>query len=200
MSRRALGCAAALALAVAGCGGDDARTPPRADAGARAGSDARRVILMASGRDDHGLRARSHVSLQQEPRFAAARRTDVPDGALVRVLEVRDEWHRVRAVEPPAAHGWVHDFHLRGTVHLVGANRHGAAHCAAWLSTTPGAPAARRLAANVQAEMLAAARRDGVTWVRVRTVAARDDGWVRAHVIRELPGCRTQPHGGHHGA
>jgi len=165
---------------VTACGGEDVRRAPQQRAAAPA--SVARPILLVSGRDDHGMRARARVRLLGAPRFGAPVRAAVPDGALVRVLVARGEWVRVRALERRRAAGWVHDFDLRGTAHLIDL-----VTCGARLSAQPGAPAARRVQRNAQVEMLEAARRAGATWVRVRTVVDHAGGWVRARAIHELP-------------
>lgn len=167
----ALGAAAFL---VSGCG--DSPGAPKLE----------RTTLLVSGRDDHGLLAQPSVELRRSPDGPVA--ASLLDGTLVRVLEARGEWLRVRALEGARSDGWVNDYYLRGTVHVVAPNG-----CAAAASGAPGARPTRALARNVQAELLGVAIRGGRTWVRVRTLVSRTAAWVDRRAVRELPelrGCR----------
>lgn len=178
----------ALALAVfavvnAGCGTDAGRHPRAASDPAVAAPSVPRPVLIVSGKDDHGLLAEARVALLQAPRFGAAAAGEVDDGTLVRVLQARGEWHRVRSLAAAPTSGWIHDHSLRGTAHLRAPTG-----CAIGLQQRPGGPPAGRLAANAQVEMLAAIRAGGVLWVRVRALASRRaDGWVRRDALDELP-------------
>lgn len=156
----ALACAALAAAA--GCGGGGG------------GETAHRSLLIASGRDDHGVLVQSSVALSAEPEGAAV--ADVPAGSLVVVLGSRGEWIRVRSLDGTAA-GWVNDYHLRGVAHLVGVR--------------PGCPVRTReggaFAPNAQVELLAYERRGGTTWIRVRAVDGGREAWVRRRAVSELP-------------
>lgn len=187
----------ALALAVfplvsAGCGTDVGGLPRAASGPAVAAPSFPRPVLIVSGKDDHGLLAEAHVALLDAPRFDAATAGEVDDGTLVRVLEARGEWHRVRSLAAAPASGWIHDHSLRGTAHLRALTG-----CAVGLQERPGGPPAGRLAANAQVEMLAAVRARGVLWVRVRALGSRrTGGWVRRDALDELPDrtrCVTSP-------
>jgi hypothetical protein len=173
---------AASALLAAGCGASGRGAPPHPPAGGHAPPAPVRKILLASGRDDHGLRTHPHVRLLSAPDVHAEARAAVPDGALVRLLDMRGDWLRVRALERRGAVGWVNDFWLRGTVHLLDRST-----CTAALAVAPGTRSARKLERNVQAELLGAAHHAGATWLRVRTIPAQRIGWVRARAVHELP-------------
>jgi hypothetical protein len=70
------------------------------------------LILMVSGRDDHGLLQDPLVPLYHAPddNIVVAR---VADGSLVRVVGQRSEWIRVQMITDEHATGWVHDYYLR---------------------------------------------------------------------------------------
>lgn len=184
MSRAAL---AALVLALPGCGAAASSAPPGA-AGpvGRAAAAPPRPVLLVSGKDDHGLPAQAHVALTADPVFGARATTEVDDGTLVRVLEARGEWHRVAPLERTGQSGWIHDFSLRGSVHVRALDG-----CRVPLSPAPGVPGDDGLPDSAQAEMLGAARRRGALWIRIRGLAgARPAGWVRRDVLDELPARR----------
>lgn len=119
-----------------------------------------RPIVLVSGRDDHGLLVQKTVGLS---RFAGGEvTTRVPDGTLVRVEATRGEWLQVRTLERTAARGWVNDFYLRGTVHLV--------------RPAPHFPL------NTQVELLAV---EG-SRVRVRALQSKRVGWIARNAVSEL--------------
>ncbi|HZP97567.1 MAG TPA: SH3 domain-containing protein [Candidatus Limnocylindria bacterium] len=80
------------------------------------------TIVMASGRDDHGLLTRPAIGLQRSPTDATVVGS-VPDGAFLRVIEVDHSWLRVRTLTLPPEEGWVSDHDLRGTAELLTAHR-----------------------------------------------------------------------------
>lgn len=73
------------------------------------------MVVMISGRDDHGLLQESLVSLFRAPddNTVVAR---AADGSFARVVEQRGEWIRVQLLGSPDVVGWVNDFYLRGRV------------------------------------------------------------------------------------
>ena len=77
------------------------------------------AIVMASGRDDHGLLERPAVALQRSPTDTTVTGS-VPDGAFLRVLGQERAWYRVRSIAEPVQEGWVNDHDLRGTAALTG--------------------------------------------------------------------------------
>jgi hypothetical protein len=91
---RALLLAAALGLMAGSCGGGSS------------------VIVLVSGRDDHGQVSRAAVGLQRSPSDTAFVGS-VPDGTFARVIDVRDQWLKVRSVGTDPQEGWVNDFYLR---------------------------------------------------------------------------------------
>jgi hypothetical protein len=139
----------AAAVLLAGCGG---------------GEKPARQILLVSGRDDHGLLVQDRVELSHDPGVVASHEHgthDVPDGALVRVLETRGEWIRVATLEGPRREGWLNDYYLRGTVHVC------------------GGPVPR----GAQAELLSVSK-DGV---RIRTLVGAHEASVPRGALSELP-------------
>jgi hypothetical protein len=75
-------------------------------------------IVMASGRDDHGLLERPAVGLQRSPTDQAVVGS-VPDGAFLRVLGQDRSWAHVRTIVDPTEEGWVNDHDLRGVASLL---------------------------------------------------------------------------------
>lgn len=158
MRGRAVPALAGLLVLVAGCGGSAA-----GDAGTRAGPDGRLVLV--SGRDDHGQVARAVV-----PVYAAPGSTDrvggIADGTLAHVRKIDGTWLHVVSAEGSAVTGWVDDFHLRGTVHLVGP----APSCRATLGS-------RTVEAGLQVV---------VSQVRgARVLVSTEDGARRGWVVRD---------------
>lgn len=156
--------AAALALALlAGCGGEGERP-----------------LVLASGRDDHGLLVQRTVDVHGEPDGEVLRRVET--GTLLAVVGSRGEWLHVRALEGTGADGWVNDYHLRGVAHLV--------------APRPGCPVRTRrgttLRPNEQVELLDYERRDDGAWVRVRTVEGGREAWVARAAVGDAP-FRGQP-------
>jgi hypothetical protein len=150
--------------------------------------------VLVSGRDDHGELASAQVALFASP--GGSRPVgQVRDQTLARVVAVRGTWLQVRTVEGPPVQGWVDDFYLRRTLHLVGT----APSCQVSL-------AGHQLAAGEQALVLQV---DGAR-VRVHLVGAPDShgrtGWVSRASVHELApihGCShgseaTDPGGHHH--
>lgn len=158
-----LAAVAAAVLLLAACGGEE---PARS-------------VLIASGRDDHGLLQQKTVDLSAKPEGPPV--TEVTAGSLVAVVDTRGEWIRVRSLSGAAA-GWVNDFYLRGVAHLVGG--------------APGCPVVERgggvFDPSTQVALVAYERRAGALWVRVRALASGREGWVRPRALTELP---THTHG-----
>lgn len=125
-----------------------------------AGEIERRIVLV-SGRDDHGVLVEPRIGVS---RFVGgARRAHVSDGTLVAVEAVHGEWLQVRALEGTGARGWVNDYYLRGTAHLV--------------RRVPPFPL------NAQVELLAV---EGAK-VQVRALESGRVGWVPRAALAELP-------------
>jgi hypothetical protein len=70
------------------------------------------AIVMASGRDDHGLLAKPAVALQRSPTDLAVTGS-VPDGGFLRVVQQDRAWFYVRTIAEPSEEGWVNDHDLR---------------------------------------------------------------------------------------
>jgi SH3-like domain-containing protein len=143
------------------------------------GEEPARSVLIASGRDDHGLLVQKTVGLSAEPDGPAV--AEVRAGSLVEVVDTRGEWIRVRSLQGPAT-GWVNDFYLRGAAHLV--------------ARVLGCPVVERggrtFEPSAQVALLAYERRAGTLWVRVRALASGREGWVQPRSLTELP---THTHG-----
>jgi hypothetical protein len=75
-------------------------------------------VVMASGRDDHGLLRRAAIALQRSPTDPAVVGS-VPDGTFLRVLRDDHTWAYVRTIAEPTAEGWVNDHDLRGVAALL---------------------------------------------------------------------------------
>lgn len=180
MSARLAPVLVAVLVLVAGCGGTtaagDGTTSPRPDG---------RMVLV-SGRDDHGQLVDEVV-----PVYAAAASDDrvggIADGTLAHVTEIAGTWLHVVSAEGRPARGWVDDFHLRGTVHLVGP----APSCRASVS-------GRRVEAGLQAVV---SRIRGGS-VLVSAVDGSSRGWVDRGAVQELGpqgrSCGASPPGSKH--
>jgi hypothetical protein len=70
------------------------------------------LILMVSGRDDHGLLQDPLVPIYRAPEDSTVV-ARVTDGSIVRVVDQRSEWIRVQMITDAQATGWVHDYYLR---------------------------------------------------------------------------------------
>lgn len=163
----------ALALAALGISSVVAAGGPQRAGGATTGTlgsggDGRLVLI--SGRDDHGLLATAQVTLRQRP-DAGTPAAQANDGELARVVSTKGTWVEVRTVENPSVQGWVDDFYLRGTVHLVGP----APACRVRLG-------GQWLAAGEQAVVLDARG----TQALVRDAHTGRSGWVARSAVREL--------------
>jgi SH3-like domain-containing protein len=170
---------AALALVVlaGGCGGaGDEPEPPR-------------PVVILSGKDDHGLVAQAAVALAAEPDGAPVAK--VADGTLVSVVAERGEWLRVRTLEGGEAEGWVNDYYLRGTAHLVPER----AGCRVPARPSLFRPAQASYAASAQVELLEVTVAGDGTWVRVRDLAGGRDAWVARPRVAELPDRRPPARG-----
>jgi hypothetical protein len=111
----------------------------------------------------------------------------VRDGTLVAVTGTRGEWIAIRTLEGPAIRGWINDYYLRGTAHLIG-SRPGCEVRAA------GRPAGRPVATfppDTQVELVAVVTRGKREWVRIRTLFGAATGWVDRRAVAELPSRRT---------
>lgn len=117
-------------------------------------------IVMASGRDDHGLLARPALGLQRSPTDTQLSGS-VQDGRFVRIVRTEGPWRYVRAIEPPDGEGWLEDHYLRGEA----------------VRTDVVPP--RRVT------FAAAELRDGKAWIRVRESDGHEE-WVPAAALREV--------------
>lgn len=119
------------------------------------------VIVMVSGRDDHG-----HVQDQVVPLLRAPDDDTVvarvTDGSFVRVVDQRGEWMRVQTVAAPQATGWVNDYYLRSRM----------------LRTDGGG----------QVDLLDAREMGGRVWLYVRAVSepAATPVWVDSMRLQEI--------------
>ncbi|MGQ0803248.1 MAG: SH3 domain-containing protein [Actinomycetota bacterium] len=138
------------------------------------GEEPARSVLIASGRDDHGLVVQQKVSLSAEPEGPGV--AEIPAGSLVSVLDTRGEWIRVRSVDG-GADGWVNDYYLRGTAHLVADVR----------GCPVRARSGRTFEPNAQVELVGYERRGAVVWVRVRSLSGGREELVPPHALSEVP-------------
>lgn len=118
-------------------------------------------IVMASGRDDHGLIERPALGLQRSPGDAQLSGS-IQDGRFARILRIDGPWRYVRAIQPPDGEGWIDDHYLRGE--------------AIRTDVTPTA----------QVIFLAAELRHGAAWVRIREKVSGGEAWVPASALREI--------------
>lgn len=157
----------ATAVLVAGCGtvGD------APDAGEAAERPDGRLVLV-SGRDDHGERRYASVSVYESPeqRDVAG---SIPDGTLAQVRQIDGQMLEVVTAEGTPVTGWVDDFHLRGTLHLVG----DAPHCRARLGGSLREAGLQVVVMGVRNEQ-----------VLLQSVAQPDvRGWAPRALVQELP-------------
>ena len=169
---------AGLLVLTAGCAGSAA-----GGGAAPARPDGRMVLV--SGRDDHGQQVEEVV-----PVYAAAASRDrvggIADGTLAHVTEVDGTWLHVVGAEGRPVDGWVDDFYLRGTAHLVGP----VPSCRASLG-------GRLVEAGLQ--VVVSQVRGGS--VLVSAVDGSSRGWVSRSAVQELgpqgPDCGEDPPGKH---
>ncbi len=168
---------AAAALLATGCGGQAEPADSRPDG---------RLVLV-SGRDDHGEQRLESVDVydgvDQEHVTAA-----IDDGTLARVSEIDGQMLHISTIEGPPASGWVDDFYLRGTMHLVGPPP----TCRARLAGTWQEPGMQVTVMSVRNGQLLV---QGVADPGVR-------GWSPRELVQELPpqgpSCGADPSGGGH--
>lgn len=118
-------------------------------------------IVMASGRDDHGLVERPALGLQRSPADTSLSGS-IQDGRFARILRSDGPWRYIRTVQPPDGEGWIEDHYLRGEA----------------VRTDVAPPR--------QVTFLAAELRDGTAWIRVREKAGGTETWVAAAALREV--------------
>lgn len=75
------------------------------------------AYALVSGRDDHGVAVATSRDLHASPGGDVSDRVDA--GTLVAIRDEQPPWLYVSTVEGPAREGWIDDFVLRGTVHVV---------------------------------------------------------------------------------
>lgn len=117
------------------------------------------AIAMVSGRDDHGLLERPAIGLQLSPTDRTVTAT-AHDGEFTEVLRRDGLYAYVRLIKS-GEEGWIADHDLRG-------------------EAVRTEPRPRRV------RFLAAERRDGAAWVRVRYADDGTDEWVPATALREV--------------
>lgn len=116
---------AAVVLAAAAAAGCGSAAGHRTDS-----APPTRHYLLVSGRDDHGLLELATVPLAAHPGAAESTHDhaahehspSVADGTVVRVLEIRGDWHLVETLTATPVRGWIDDYRLRGTARLVAAS------------------------------------------------------------------------------
>jgi hypothetical protein len=159
----------------------------------RAGSgEPTRPIVLVSGRDDHRALAAETVALLAASAAEGAGEVvaTVGDGTLVRVVDADGgSWLEVVTLDG-GTRGWVDDFHLRGTVHVVGQ----AEACPTPLHADVDGPVLDVLRPSEQVELVDDhTTPQGETWVGVRTVQGGTLGLVPAARLREQPGAQPRP-------
>lgn len=136
------------------------------------------LIVLVSGRDDHGLEVADELPLHGGPGGAPI--GTVPADTLAVVHETRGSWLRISAVEgTPRAVGWIDEFLVRGELHVVLPD---APACG--VPTTVGGlqPSARVRVTDLH--MLV----DGTVEVGVTPVTGEHEHHVERDWVRELPG------------
>lgn len=146
-----------------------------------------RPIVLASGRDDHGLLANPTVDLLDAPSGQVV--GSVADGTLVEVLATEATWLRVRALTADGITGWVDDFHLRGTAHLVGEPP----ACPVATYGDDGASVYAAVPPSTQVELFDHHRTPDGAWVGVRPLGEEEIVLVPEDVVQELPGPAPVP-------
>lgn len=147
-----------------------------------------RPIVLVSGRDDHGLVAEQTVDLRDGPDGAVV--GSVPDGTLVEVLAEESTWLRVRTLPgAPALDGWVDDYYLRGTVHVVG----DPPACPVAAYDDSGSRVVGALEPSVQVSIHDHHVIDGRRWVAVSPGGGGELVLVPEGQVQELPGPRPDP-------
>ena len=116
-------------------------------------------VAMVSGRDDHGLLERPAIGLRRSPTDRTVTAT-AHDGEFVHVLRRDGLWAYVRLIEG-GEEGWIADHDLRGEAVRTD-------------------PRPRRVT------FLAAERRDGAAWVRVRYADDGSEEWLPATALKEV--------------
>ena len=153
---------AAVVLLGGGCGAQGGAPSERPDG---------RLVLV-SGRDDHGYLRLDRVEVYDSPdqeRVVGS----VADGSLARVQQIEGQMLEVATLEGDPVTGWVDDFYLRGTLHLVGP----APTCRARLRGTLQEPGMQVVVRGARNEELL-----------VESVVDPDThGWVSRGLVQELP-------------
>lgn len=153
-----------------------------------AGAAVERDILLVSGRDDHGDLAQASIELLSRPDGTVV--ADVADGTLVRVTGSDAEWLEVETLERDLARGWVNDFYLRGTVHVVGDEP----ACPVLAYVDGDTTETVELLPSEQVELVDVHDHDGEAWVRVRSVTREGaTAFLRRDLLQELPGPAPRP-------
>lgn len=75
-------------------------------------AQARNVIVLVSGRDDHGLQVQQLVPLQRSPDDPTVV-AHVLDGSFARVIVDQGEWMQIESIANPQNSGWINNFYLR---------------------------------------------------------------------------------------
>jgi hypothetical protein len=75
-------------------------------------AQARNVIVLVSGRDDHGLLVQPVIALQRAPDDTTTV-AQLRDGSFARVRESRGEWMHIESIANPQNSGWINDYYLR---------------------------------------------------------------------------------------
>lgn len=139
-------------------------------------ADEQLAVVLVSGRDDHGVAVTDEVPLHDGPdgRVVGVLHADT----LVQVHEQRPPWLRVTTLEGDHRSGWVDDFSLRGTLHVV---RPDAPACD--VPTTEGT-----LLASEQVRVVDVHTEPAGTRLGVVPVTRGGEHHLPRNWVRELPG------------
>lgn len=167
IGRSAIGVAAVLALVTA-FGWPEAATS----------TAEKKLIVLVSGRDDHGLEVADELPLHDRPGGSQIR--TVPADTLAVVTEKQGTWLRISTLDgSPPTQGWIDEFLVRGQLHLVHPQAPGCA-----VATAEGELPASARVRVVDVHPTASGR----LGVGVVPVAGGAEHHVERSWLRELPG------------
>lgn len=138
-----------------------------------------KLIVLVSGRDDHGLDAFDELPLHDGP--DGTQIGTVPADTLAVVTETDGTWLRISTLEGPQTEGWIDEFLVRGELHLVHPEAPGCP-----VATAEGELPASTRVRLVDVHRTASDRLE----VGVVPVAGGAEHHVERSWLRELPGSR----------
>jgi hypothetical protein len=140
------------------------------------------VLVYLSGLDDHHLEAYETVSLHRDPGGLVV--AQAPTDSLAWAHDQAGGWLEVEMVDNPDLRGWVSDYHVRGSLHLVDPAAPG---CPVPAGHLPGR-VHDQVAPSTQVRLIDLADAAPDSWVLVRTLPGGDAWWVRSHHLSERAG------------